>query len=322
MEMKFPDSAQGAIAARHDQGDAPETISKNPRYVHPTPKRKALDVQQMAIPSAPFAPPTGLVPMHAQTVTPPGFTAPNASPNSISVGLPSHFHFYDFKDLYIAPFRILHLSKLAKSHEERSLLPMVEAVSSVLSSSSGVPNLGFKLNSNDFYFVLYWLRINSFTKAKYLHTSYCRDKDHLAKVASGELENDSLMNKFEITNSSLVTNYLTDIPAEFVLPAPYKLRPALMQDTLEFYEMSDMLDPEVSYLAGLASCFEDTTQYIPLRARMDLVASFEPDVAMMLSRYETWSDSFGVVEQVKVTCGCGASWADTVTLDAHSFLSA
>src|ERR1035437_8774346 len=44
-------------------------------------------------------------------------TTPVTSPDAISIDLPSKFHYYGFKDLYVRPLRVTHLAKLAKAVE-------------------------------------------------------------------------------------------------------------------------------------------------------------------------------------------------------------
>lgn len=258
-----------------------------------------------------------------------GFTSPSSDPEGISVGLPSKFAFYEFKDLYVKPFRARHLAKLAKAHEERSLLPMVEAVSSVLSTTTPVDDaLGFKLSVADFYFVLYWLKFNSFTDAQLTNTTYCVNPAHVEEVRAGSKPEESLKIVTVTRKGELEVNYLeaTPNPSMFPMPPGFSLRPATMQDTVEFMEHPDWLDPEIQYLGKLASVLRvDSNPNMSLTDRIKLIdEQFDADTCHTLIKYEEYMDkAFGVAEKLKVTCnGCGASRVVKLTLDAHSFLSA
>ncbi len=116
----------------------------------------------------------------------PGVITPVADGEYSSVELPSRFAFYGFTDLYVCPFRAKHLGKLQKANREQSLLAMVEAVSAVCYTTApafaGRP-MAFELTLPDFFFVLYWLRLNSFTKSNYVHHAECKDKNHKKRVS-------------------------------------------------------------------------------------------------------------------------------------------
>jgi len=75
------------------------------------------------MPKAQHAPMHNMVPVQQ-----PGFTAPTSEPESIVLDLPSNFAFYDFKDIYVKPFKGYHLGKLSRAKEEQSTLHMAEVV--------------------------------------------------------------------------------------------------------------------------------------------------------------------------------------------------
>lgn len=303
--VAFPTEVQDKLAAQQ------------PANPPPFVKRK------LASPQATIKPE---VPNQASRVIHPGFTNPTSDPEAISIDLPSRFAFYDFKDLYVKPFRAFHLAKLSKAHEDRSLMPMVEAVSSVLSTSlNGVSNLGFKLCVNDFYFVLYWLKMHSFTKATLVNTNYCINPEHFAKVERKELPEESLKIMTTVTSSDLKITNLENLPdvERFVLPAPFYCRPATMQDSVEFMENPNWLDAEFQYLGKLASNFSSRNNPgISLLERIEILKNFDGDTCLMLEDYEKAIDCFGVEEKIILNCSvCGASRESKLSLDAHSFLS-
>ena len=286
-------------------------------------KRKSM--QPMAMPAPEGRP----VPHHAPVpVIPVGFTNPSADPEAISVALPSEFAFYGFKDLYVKPFRILHLAKLSKAHEDRSMLPMIEAVSAVLSTTAQNVEgpLAFDLCVADFYFVLYWLKLHSFAKATLVTTSFCLNPVHIVQVQNKEMPEDSLKIVTTITQPNLQVNHLKELPPPelYALPEPFYCRPATMRDTVEFLEHPDWLDVEYQYLGKLASVFTSKENpRMTLAERIEVVANFDGDTCFKLQEYEKAMDCFGVEETINIKCnGCGASRDSKITLDAHSFLSA
>ena len=262
----------------------------------------------------------------------PGFTEPVSEPEGVSMDLASRFAFYPFKDLYVKPFRVRQLGKLNKAREDSSLLHVVEAVSSVLKTSHGTPDLGFQLCVADFYHVLYWLRLHSFTKSSILHKTTCTNPAHLAQVADGSMPEDTLKISRIVTETEIKVTELEALPPPeaFVLETPgWFLRPATMRDTLEFTEHPLWLDSEFQYYARLASNlgYRDPASgevlSPTLTEKVEAIQEWSPRDASLVSEFESLLDGFGVDESVQVQCKwCGASRKSKIILDAHSFLSA
>lgn len=287
----------------------------------------------------------------------PGFTNAIAEPEGTSLALPSRFAFYGFQDLYASPFRAKHLAKLQRAHREQSLLPMVEAVSSILMTTTpGYTALGFDLTLPDFYFVLYWLRLNSFTKSNYTHKTTCQNEAHMKrvedgyrleeyqqKVAAGEmsqeqfnliqaqvLPEDSLQIAEIVRQSTMKVQELENIPDpehyHFSDTSAMFLRPPTMRDVIEFQDAPQMASKEsrteFSYLAQMASHIQHRELLLTLAVRVDIVGEATADQVAMLQDYEQAIGTYGVDEEVVVTCkGCGASRKSKLILDAFSFLS-
>ena len=255
----------------------------------------------------------------------------------ISLAMPSRFHFYDFKDVYAVPFSKKHLPKLAKSRTEQSVLPMVEAVSSVLRNSKGDTDIAFKLTIPDYYFILHWLRHESFTKFAFTHHDICTSKRHGELIDNGEKSVESLRVSEIISKTKLAVLYLDRAPDpdNFKLDSQFiTLRPALVSDYLEITNTPRMADPEFAYLAEAASyCTIYTKDARPevgvrpmtLEEKVDFLQDDESDVtADDIHVIFAWSkalDWYGVQETVRMRCKeCGASWDSKVSLEAHSFL--
>jgi hypothetical protein len=266
----------------------------------------------------------------------PGFTTPVADPEGTSLALPSRFAFYRFQDLYAKPFKALHLAKLSRAHAEGSLQLLVETVSSVLSTTTpGVGPLGFELTLPDFYFVLYWLRQNSYTKSSFVHKTTCADHGHLEQVTKGELAPETLQIAQVINKGQLTVNELEQLPDpeyfKFNDDVPFYLTPATMRTAIEFAESPKMNSPEheeFEYLAQLGSFvqhkgFLDNVQgYWTLEQRAKAMEEADGDEVRLIQEFEKALEGYGVDEKVTVTCKvCGASREAKVSLDAHSFLS-
>lgn len=290
----------------------------------------------------------------------PGFQTPVADGSSFSLGLPSHFAFYGFKDIYAKPFLAKHIAKLQKAHREQSLQPVVEAVSSVLYTSdpawNGVP-LAFELTLPDFYFVLFWLRQNSFTKSNFVHTTRCKNPEHTRRVENGlrltdfqamvraghmteehyaEIEasvlpESSLEISQVITNASVKVNELETIPDpevyHFSDASTMVFRPPTMRDVIEFAEHPKMQDPEqrteFSFLAQLATHVQHQELHLTLDQRIDIVENATADQVQLIKDYDKAVRAYGVDQTVKIQCkGCGHVSESKLSLAAHSFFPA
>lgn len=261
----------------------------------------------------------------------PGFVVPMADKDGTSVALPSRFAYYGFKDLYVVPFRNGHLAKLQRANTEGNLQPVVEVVSSVIyTSTPGYQNLAFQLTMPDFFFVLYWLRLNSFTKASFTHKTKCTNPDHVQAVKDGKMAEDTLQIKRIVDKTTLITRELEEIPDPEVFnfgpDSDLVFNPPRMQDVLEFLDHPFMQDPntrvEFSYLAQQASHVQSSKEYLSLERRIDMVENFDLDTVQLLKQFEKAMKSYGVEESIMVTCkGCGASRKSTISLDASAFLS-
>jgi hypothetical protein len=286
-----------------------------------------------------------------------GFTNAIADAESMSLALPSRFHYYGFKDFYARPFVTKHIAKLQKAHREQSLLPIVEAVSSVCFTTDpnyrGYP-IAFDLSLPDFFFVLYWLRLNSFTKSNYIHSTKCNNEAHLERVEIG-LNHDALkaqvmrgelsMSDFEakmalalpesslnisqiVMQTDLKVNELDTVPDPevhtFGPDSQMYLRPPTMRDVIEFAESPELLDmnqrQEFSFIAQLATHIQLLGAQLSLAERVDIVGNSDPDYIAIIKNFERAIKGYGVVEKIKVQCKeCGAMRETKLSIMAHNF---
>lgn len=303
--------------------------------------------------AAPIPEPMSQVP----NVTP-GFTQAIADAESMSLALPSRFAFYGFKDFYARPLLAKHIAKLQKAHREQSLLPVVEAVSSVCFTTderyAGVP-LAFDLTLPDFFFVLYWLRLNSFTKSNYIHTTKCDNKEHVERVEY-TLNMDRIIKAFNeqkiteeefqrmqrealpkesldisqlITQTDMKVNELETVPDpdifHFSDSSAIIMRPPTMRDVLELAEAPQMRNPETraefAFLASLASHIQHRELQLSLEQRVDIIGNATGDQMQLVKDFEKALKGYGVEEKIRVQCKeCGAARETKLSVAAHSFL--
>jgi len=259
-----------------------------------------------------------------------GFNRATSDAEGLSLALPSRFAFYSFKDLYIVPFKAKHLAKLQAAHSQRSMLPVIEAVSSVIYSTEyNKPGLAFELTLPDFYFVLYWLRLNSFTKSNFTHETKCNNPEHHAKVEQGLLPKESLEIRQIIRNTELKTVELEHIPDpeifKFSETSPFMFNPPRMSDVMEFVENPKMknaaLRDEFAFMAQLATHIQGKHKYLNLEERISFFEEASGDVVQQVQEYESLIENYGVQETIQVTCKeCGHQRVTKLTLDAWSFL--
>lgn len=82
----------------------------------------------------------------------------NANSNYIRVVLPSKNIFYDFDDIQIKPFEVGDLLKLSRAQQERNYSMVIDTIDAVTNQNVR------ELSKNDFYYILYMLRLLSYPK--------------------------------------------------------------------------------------------------------------------------------------------------------------
>lgn len=321
-------------------GDSRDAIEQNLRSVIANGERQPL---KSIRPERQPKPPTVVTPTVAPAVEAPApipegnvkvqapQTAHISEPEGISIELPSMFHYYSFKDLYIRPFRLSHLAKVAKANETSSMQTMAEVVSSVLSTPRGDQNIAFQLHMGDFAAVLFWLRIHSFSKKEMKVQHTCTNQAHIDDVKAGRKTPESLKITTLYREADLKFNFLKSAPNPDVfninLPnyGRVDFRPETVSDVIDFMDHPDWEDAEFQFKARIASVLgmvhPDGTPYrlVEKLAMLDDMSSDDTHLAL---RFAEVVDDFGVNEIVQSNCiGCGASSAVKIAVDALSFLS-
>lgn len=118
------------------------------------------------------------------------------------ISLPSEFVAYEWKDLQIRRFNIEEIRSIVRARTTGNLRHLVRAVDATLTHPVT------DLTQGDFWYIMYWHRINSYKKSPFVLEWTCVDKDHLDRIGTGELKPETLKNVLTINKSNLETTYI------------------------------------------------------------------------------------------------------------------
>jgi|GEM_PF-7087579 len=330
--LSIPGQDQGAMFGRHPDGTPLTPAEYFQAQARQTEAPAIGASHQRTSPVAPYPqhqyqepvePPKAHAHIRYQALPPVSYNFVSEA-EGVSVDLPSQFAFYPFKDLFVYPLKGYHLAKLARAHAERSQTIMLEVVSSVLRTSD--PNfegiaLAPLLVLNDYYWLLYYLRQNNYTKSTFVHTTRCVNPVHIKKVEDKQLPEDSLTIQQVISKSSLKETKLETLPViDAAVMGDIEVRPATMQDMVETAEHELFgKDHEFDYLSQLACYLVGET----LEDRIRLAATLGPDQIAAIQEYEDVLADFGIEETIVVRCKeCQEQRRTRVRIDASTFLPA
>ena len=239
-----------------------------------------------------------------------------------SLNLPSGFAFYPFKALSVTLVKGLQQSKFSRAAKESNLRYTVEAISSCLGDGVNAMDLSIQ----DFFYVMYWLRLASYTKFDFTHVAICNNAKHVEDVIKGVKDARGLQSVHIIKNTQLEETLL-DVDALNSLSLPalaeegIQLGYASMRDTVTFSEDFDRKDPSYKddqYLCDMASLLSPV--HGTLQERMNRVKTLPGDALRELEAFQTAQSLFGVKESVVVPCKeCGSAIRTNLSVAAHSF---
>lgn len=257
----------------------------------------------------------------------------------MSVGLPSKFHFYPFKSISLRPLLGLHIAKFHRAHKEASLRLVVEAINSTLDPAVSA----FDLTPADFYYLMYWQRVTSFSSTPMLIETYCTAPKHNDEVMIGVMDEegqpvlDEDKKPVKKAKETLhIKDYLKattlevqDLPAfdmkEFQqLHDKYQLGYETMRDVVDMTEqvIDGGKDAEFAFKAGKAAFLAKGEGRMTLEERAKVFDTMDADEIAQLDLYIEKLSGYGVSEHAVMRCkDCGASTRVPVSFDALSFLS-
>jgi len=257
--------------------------------------------------------------------------ADTKDPTAITVYLPSRYEFYNFSSISLKPLKGYHQAKFHRAAKEKTDRHVADAITSLL--PKGI--LAEELTIPDFYYILYWLRLNSYTKTNLVHKGVCTNPEHVMKVRAGESSRDtlytvSIISKSWLKEVQLDEKYLDGFDQELIqltaalLPLGYTLTAPRIFDSIELDEEYKDVEnfEEISYLADRASCIKRTDGVrSTLRERIQVVEELDINIHDMLEEWRLRCSLYGVQESIRFTCKeCGADVENPVSISAHSFL--
>jgi hypothetical protein len=244
--------------------------------------------------------------------------------------LPTGYLYYTFKDLWVRPFtpneaRLLHMAKVSGN-----LTYLISAVAACLSQPIN------KLIIEDFEFVLYWLRMNSYPNRPFSVTWTCNriyDETSPEELIGKQCtrENISIINKSNMTIEPLALDFkldpLLDFPTISIFEETWDLKRKLEdldvddddpEDVARFERERDEIIGDI-YLLNIAQWIktENGTALEKLQALKD---STDMGYQDQLEEAIDKVPYFGVSESLAVHCEeCGGETKRRLTLDYLTF---
>lgn len=348
--MSFPDAAQERINERH----APDTPKASPReaYMNYQASLNQQPEQQAPVSQPSPTPPTpqqvvadvfGTVKPRAKDALNLASTLTDAQRDAgmCTVWLPSNGYFYDFAALSVSTrVKGLHQAKFNKANKENNIRYTVEAVTSLLGDGVDAANLTLE----DFFFVMYWIRLVAYTKSQYAHKVRCVSQKHTDMIEAGQVEASTRVSSHFITNTDLTESYLDPSKIE-ELTFPHleaegvKIRPTLMSDVIAFSEeitqRFSKVDPdtggvtfdaeyeEMAYLGDLASYILSYMGEgnLTLGQRMTVAGDLSLEAIEEIRAFAAATSGYGVREVIRVSCPtCQEPIESEVSISAQAFL--
>lgn len=269
------------------------------------------------------------------------------------ISLPSEFASYPWKDLQIRRFNIEELRAIVRSRTSGNLRHLIRAIDSTLSRPVT------ELTQGDFWYIMYWHRLNSYKKSPFVIEWVCTDPKHLEKVESGAAKGETLRNVLTVGKSNLDTQSIkldkyTAMRDALWAEYSVKVRPQYVVDFvsatdedeeleyarklkkeeqataaetgdvdtfLEELENAETLgaDEDRGFIYRYAALI-DPSHGESLQERVTYLDGQDPDLLVDLEDFLAVSDH-GVTESWKCICKeCGASKVVKQSLDALTFL--
>lgn len=239
----------------------------------------------------------------------------------ININLPSNFHFYDFDKLSIRPLKAKEILKIYKASRTDSFNMLVQAVAPCIDRDIMLLTIG------DFWSVLYWLKLNSFTKSPIEITWECRDPKHQSDVAAGTLDPKTL-NNHDIVNKTQIEEHQLDVAAlelgmlKLDVVKRFKLNPSTIGDTCEAVDLlnNKTIEENDDFFTKYAAHIH-SSHGLKLKDRYDTALdALTPDDMLEIDQYIDLIQH-GVNEEVQLKCKeCGALRGVAISLNAHDFL--
>lgn len=242
-----------------------------------------------------------------------------------SVQLPSSFYFYEFKTIFVRGITIRDQLNLYSGHVKATMRNIIEVVSNCTQQDA------YALTVGDLYFIMYELRMRSFTKAPLKVQWVCTADTHLKSVEDKTVSADTLQQINTVKSSDLTVNQITeDKWAEIQQVAQTILddhnihvKTVMVRDWVESVEVledEEEADRAILDFIHKYALVLDGEYHGTLAERRELLVNFEnPDLLSDLDLYISLIDH-GVEERFNVTCKeCGTKDTVKLSLDVPHF---
>ena len=250
--------------------------------------------------------------------------------------LPSHYRFYEFKELFIRPFTTNEAKLIYMAKKSNNLIYVINAVNACISEDVS------KLVVQDFEFCLYWLRLNSYPKKPFKVEWTCF-KEIVVQEHTLE-EGQELGQEVECKQKNLSTLAMTnmtinDFPDNIVIPA--NLMVPIMAPFEEAYDINKELSRlETVYSKEELDEDDYETQKVEIEGRIYTASlaqwikegsSLEEKIAILeaqqdLELQDTIEElidncaNFGITETIEIKCQkCGGISRRRLEVDYISF---
>lgn len=119
--------------------------------------------------------------------------------------LPSQGVFYPYDDLSIRKMNYLDLKKMCRAQATKSFRTMVEVIAAT------VDRPVMQMTSGDFWYLMYWHRINSYLTSPMTIEYKCSNPEHLEAVEEGHAAKETLVSLNPLTKTSVSVKQIDDI---------------------------------------------------------------------------------------------------------------
>lgn len=278
-----PNAQPAAAPAVHRQT---ATTPAQPRQA-PMQARQSLAAQLMDDPQG-FADEAEEMPKPDLTARRLPLTANNGSrevtPMHEDVFLPSEFVSYAWKDIQVRRFNVQEIRAIVRARTSGSMRHLIRALDATITRPVTDLTVG------DFWYLMYWHRLNSYKKTPFTIHWHCDDEHHLQKIAGTNLEENeeawdakSLENLLTVNKSNLKTENVNvenwnRIAAQILEEYGVRVRP---QSLVDFVAAIDE-DEELAHARSLeqrrkseAAAVGDVDLFLQFSERAEAVADEE-----------------------------------------------
>lgn len=236
--------------------------------------------------------------------------------------VPSKGSVYPEGVITVRPFTVFEVQKIHRGLEEKAIRYEIDALGACINIDA------YNLTLGDFYWLMYWERVNSYKRSPFNVTYRCSARDHVEKVVNGELEESTLENQISYTASELKEVPLDEANANAFAEAfhcEYGLYLDLPRigDLIE--EDEEKVDNGEKWFNRYAAVINRQRYGAKLKERRTFIKKWlrensDPDI---LEEFEEWFKiiEHGVQEKIPVKCKeCGVIDNAEVVITPLAFL--